>query len=428
MDLSKKIKDKEVHVGIIGLGYVGLPLAMGFLEKGLKVLGIDEDRQRIEQLRRGVLYLSHVSEKRFSTVVDRGRWEVAEETALYNEADVYCITVPTPLDSAFNPDLSQLEVVAKRLRPYLEGKLIILECSGFPGLTQEWFLPALEPGTREVGRDFFLAYSPERVDPGNSIYDQNNTPRLLAGVTSQCRELALSLYRHLTAPLHPMNHVREAEMAKALENTFRAINIAFVNEMARFCHHLGMDIWEVLKGAGSKPFGYMPFWPGPGAGGHCIPVDPLYLLWRGDKARFPLRFIRLAWEINLEQPIYVLFRLQEELEKRGQTLRGAKILILGVAYKENVGDIRESTALTIMEELQKRGAHITYSDPHVPELVSKGRLLKSQDLILEEVQDQHGIILHTPHAALDYELLSLVKILILDCRNVLGPRDTVVPL
>ncbi len=429
MELLNRVSKGIFRTGILGMGYVGLPLAIALASKGLKVFGVDTDFQKIANLKRGNSHVLGVERKKLLDYQARGLLFFSQPSdPVYREIDIFCLTVPTPLTEAYEQDLSYLKAAMMDLLPHAGEKLVILESSSYPGTTEELLLPLLARKWGQVGEDFFLACSPERVDPGNKRYNFFNTPRVVGGVTENCLQLAMSFYGHLGCPLLPVGNPRTAEMAKLLENSFRAVNIALINELGRYCHRAKLDIWEVVEVAASKPFGFKPFYPGPGAGGHCIPVDPLYLMWDSRRKGFPLRFINLAWEFNLEQPEYIVNRLKDELDSRGMTVKGTKFLILGITYKENVADLRESPALYIMEKLRGMEAEVSYSDPYVDELQLGGKKLKSKAVEAEVLKDIHCAVFITAHSAFNTDFIRKHCPLIFDCRNIMKKGKNVVTL
>jgi len=424
--LTKRIKSRNYTVGIIGLGYVGLPLLLYFGEAGFRVLGFDIDPVKVKSLMDGFSYISHIPEKRLASLVESGKFEATVDFSRLGEADAILICVPTPLTRYREPDLQYVEratvAIAKTLR---RGQLICLESTTYPGTTEEILLPYLTAGEFMVGEDFFLAFSPEREDPGNQQYSANVIPKIVSGVTLKCLEVASTLYAQVFRRIVKVSTTRAAESTKLLENIYRAVNIALVNELKITFERMGIDIWEVIEAARTKPFGFQPFYPGPGLGGHCIPIDPFYLTWKAREYGIATRFVELAGEINNAMPVYVVGRLADALNVHKKALHGSKILILGVAYKKDVGDLRESPSLEIIEILLGKGAHVDYSDPFFPNL-PKGRRhalqLKSVPITVEEIRRYDGVVLVTDHSTFPYELIYMASPLIVDCRNAFRQR------
>jgi len=399
------------------MGYVGVPLAVEFAKAGLDVLGIDVDAEKVAALNAGHSYILDVSDETIAGLVSLGTLRATTDFSVLAQADAVCICVPTPLRKSQDPDISFIVSAVDAIQAHLHpGMLIVLESTTYPGTTEELVLPKLEETGLKAGVDFFLAFSPERVDPGNRQFVTRNTPKVIGGVTPACTEKAIALYRHAVDQLVPVSNARTAEMVKLLENTFRAVNIGLVNELALMCGRLGVDVWEVIDSAKTKPFGFMPFYPGPGLGGHCIPIDPLYLSWKLKTLDYTARFIELASTINSSMPQYVVEKVTETLNRVRKSVNGSKILVLGVAYKRNVSDTRESPALDILGLLQRKGAEAAYADPHVPELDLPGGALQSYDL-------EQGfaafdlVIIVTDHKAFDYKRLLREASLVFDTRN-----------
>lgn len=419
--LAGRIRSRDARVAVVGLGYVGLPLLLEVARAGFPVLGLDSDAGRVASLRQRRSYLVDVADSELAALEEA---EFHTDPAALGEAEVVLICVPTPLADHV-PDLSAVraatEQVARHLAP---GRLVVLESTTYPGTTQEVVLPILAASGLEVGAGFGLAYSPERIDPGSRERRIHNTPKVVAGVTERCRELAVSFYSHLVREVVTTPTPREAEMAKLIENTFRQVNIALVNELAVTAHDLGVDIWEALRAAATKPFGYMPFWPGPGVGGHCIGIDPTYLSWRaGGKRGYHIGFIEHANEVNNRMPEYVVARLAEALNDQGKALRGSWVLAVGVTYKPGVEDVRGSPALAVLEQLGRRGALLAYHDPFVPEVEVAGARLRAQELDEATVAAQDAVIVLTAHRSVDYPMLARTAALLFDTRGVtLGLR------
>src|SRR5262245_28037628 len=367
--LSTRIDQHTAHLSVVGLGYVGLPLAVEFGKAGFKVTGIDTDAQRVKELQRGVSYIPDVPTADVKSLVDAGLLEATTDFAALKRVDAVNICVPTPLSKQRDPDVSFIVAATEQLAKHLHrGMLVILESTTYPGTTEELILPRLKQTWLVVGTDFFLAFSPERVDPGNPRFNTRNIPKVVGGVPPICTEMAVRLYRQRLERVVPVSSPQVAEMVKLLENTFRSVNIGLVNELALLCDRLKIDVWEVIEAAATKPFGFMPFYPGPGLGGHCIPIDPFYLSWKARASGFEARFIELAGYINGRMPEHVVDLVAKGLNERGRAVRGSRILVLGVAYKADIDDTRESPSLDIMQTLIDRGAKVDYSDPYVPSL------------------------------------------------------------
>jgi UDP-N-acetyl-D-glucosamine dehydrogenase len=417
-ELERRIKTRQARFGVIGLGYVGLPLALTLNEAGFDVTGIDIDTNRVEAIVAGRSYITDISDKELQKATAGKRFRATTDLSEIRNLDAVSICVPTPLRKTKDPDMSYVisaaDAIAKALRP---GQLVILESTTYPGTTEELVLPALEAGGLEVGRDFFVAYSPERVDPGNPHFGTRDIPKVIGGVTPRCVELAKLLYGSAMKTIVPVSSTRVAEMVKLLENTFRSVNIALVNEIALMCAHMKIDVWEVIKGASSKPFGFMPFYPGPGLGGHCIPIDPLYLEWKSKIDGFESRFIGLADKINSGMPRYVVTRAMELLNERGKAMRGSRIHILGVTYKKDISDSRESPALEVIKILMALGANVTYSDPFVPSLSIEGHSIEAIDPSREVLGWCDMAVIITNHSAFNYRDIVKHAPLVFDTRN-----------
>ncbi len=415
--LLARIENGTACVGTLGMGYVGLPLCVEFASAGLPVIGFDLSSEKVEALNRGRSYIGDVASERLRPLVESGKLQGSTDFERLAACDAIVICVPTPLGKTKDPDLSMVveatEAIAARLRP---GQLVVLESTTYPGTTEELILPRLQERGLKVGQDFFLAFSPERVDPGNKRFGTRNTPKIIGGVTPSCLSVAQALYRRAVDTVIPVSSPQAAEMVKLLENTFRSVNIALVNEIALMCDRLGVDVWEVIDAAASKPFGFMPFYPGPGLGGHCIPIDPFYLSWKLRTLNYRARFIELAGEVNSEMPEYVCERVASALNDRERSVKGSRILVLGVAYKRDVDDVRESPALDILKLLEARGAGVGYHDPHVASLALDGHTLRSEDL-LPAVRQADIVLIVTDHSAYDYEEIVDNARLVLDTRN-----------
>ena len=422
--LEKRIADRSLCVAVIGLGYVGLPLAASFAEAGFRVTGIDVDQQRVEQAGRGESYISDISSKTLGELIAADRLHFTTDFALLDGADAIIICVPTPLLKTRSPDLSYIISAAQQVRAHLRpGQLVVLESTTYPGTTDEVVLPELTASGQRVGEDFFLVFSPERIDPGNHSFHTRNTPKVVGGVTPACTALGQALYEAVIERVVPVSSARVAEMTKLLENTFRAVNIGLVNEIAIMCEKLHIDVWEVIDAASTKPFGFMRFSPGPGLGGHCIPVDPHYLSWKLRTLDYTARFIELAAEINTSMPRYVVDKIGQALNEQRRSFNGATVLLLGVAYKRNVNDVRESPALDIIAELQGRKALVLYNDEYVPELTWRGQSLRSQPLSSGLLQAADCVVVVTDHDYFDVPWIVREARYIVDTRNLMRGFD-----
>ncbi|MBM3295106.1 MAG: nucleotide sugar dehydrogenase [Candidatus Aminicenantes bacterium] len=420
--LMTRIKNREAAVGVIGLGYVGLPLVKAFLKKGFRVLGFDIDPAKVEMLSRGRSYIKHVSALDLRKSLSNKMFDATTDFRRLGEVEAILICVPTPLDAHRNPDLSYVlkttETVARHLR---KGQIVILESTTYPGTTDEEMLPLLEKGGLKVGRDVFLAFSPERENPGDPVFTAENTPKVVGGITPDCLKIARTLYDQVVVKTVPVSSTRAAEASKLLENIFRCVNIALVNEMKMIFERMGIDVWEVIRAASSKPFGFMPFYPGPGLGGHCIPIDPFYLTWKAREVDHPTKFIELAGEINTAMPYHVVMKTIEALSKRGRAIKGSKILVLGIAYKKDIDDQRESPALKIVSLLRQKGLKVDYNDPFVPESSGHreypGLALRSVPLTVRRLRASDAVIIATDHSAYDYGWIVKNARLVIDTRN-----------
>ncbi len=419
-ELKRKIRDRSAKVGVVGLGYVGLPLALEMARAGFEVTGIDLVRDRVDSINSGISYIPDVTGEALLSAVSANRLRATQSLSAAEKVDTLNICVPTPLRTNKDPDLSYVIAAVEAIRTHIRpGQLIILDSTTYPGTTREVVLPILEESGLNVGRDFFLAYSPERVDPGNQNYTTRNIPKVVCGVTPRCAEIAVLLYEQFVEKALPVSSTDCAEMVKLLENTFRSVNIALANEMALTCHSLGIDVWEVIEAAKTKPFGFMPFYPGPGLGGHCIPVDPYYLTWRAKMNGCEPRLIELAGHINSQMPGFTVLGIADALNERRKCLRGAKILGLGVTYKRDTNDVRESPALHVLEGLRKKGASICYSDPHVSSISIAGQTINSVELTAELLQSMDCVAVLTDHSSFDYSIIAQHSSLIFDTRNAL---------
>ena len=424
------IEKKSAAIGIIGLGYVGLPLSLSFVEADFKVFGLDTDRMKIQRLNNRHTYITHIQNERIKNAMDSGRFVPTCDFSRAAEADALIICVPTPLAENGEPNISFITDTMNSLLPHLKaGQLLSLESTTYPGTTEEALVvPVTERGFT-IGTDFFVVYSPEREDPGNQSFNTRNIPKILGGHTPSCAKIGLSLYRQVINTVVEVSSTRTAEMVKLLENTFRLVNISLINELKILADRMGLDINEVIKGAATKPFGFTPFFPGPGIGGHCIPIDPFYLAWKAKTFGATSRFIELAGEINQAMPGWVVDKLERALGESGGKLAGATILALGATYKKDSDDIRESPALEVMKLLHERGARVSFSDPHVgalPGLSGTGDVLRSLPLTRENLERQDAAILLTDHSTFDYRFIQAHSRLIVDTRNVLLPGAGIV--
>ena len=416
--LEEKIRLRRARVGIVGLGYVGLPLAVEFAKAGFPVTGIDVNTQKVERVNAGDSYVGDISSEALSVLVKDGKLRATTDFGVVGELDTVNICVPTPLRKTKDPDMSYIVSSCQEIaNNFHAGMLIILESTTYPGTTAELLLPVFEKSGLRVGEDFFLCFSPERVDPGNAKYQTRNIPKVVGGTTAACTQMGSLFYAQALATVVPVSSTQVAEMVKLLENTFRMINIGLVNEMALMCDRIGINVWEVIEAAATKPFGFMPFYPGPGLGGHCIPIDPFYLSWKTKQAGIEARFIELAGYINGQMPHFVVDKIQNALNDAGKPVKGTRIHILGVAYKKDIEDIRESPALDVMLLLQRRGARLSYSDPYVPRLQLDGIDLHAQPESVAGEADCAVII--TDHSAFDYRRIAGSARLIVDTRNAL---------
>jgi UDP-N-acetyl-D-glucosamine dehydrogenase len=420
-DLASRIETRTARVAVVGLGYVGLPLAETFAWGGYPVLGFDVDEAKVAKLRLGQSYIGHICSERVAELIAGGRFDATSDPGRFVEADAVVICVPTPLGEAREPDLSYIIRTGEMLRPHLrQGQLVILESTTYPGTTEDVLRPILEESGLRAGEDFFLAYSPEREDPGNRDFATRNIPKVIGGMDETSLQLAVALYEPVVDGVVPVSGTRVAEACKILENTYRAVNIALVNELKSVFTAMGIDVCEVIDAAKTKPFGFQAFYPGPGLGGHCIPIDPFYLTWAARKHGLNTRFIELAGEVNTAMPQYVVDRTVEALNDEGRSLRGSRVCVLGVAYKKDVDDPRESPAFEILEKLQARGAVVTYSDPHVPTLPRMRQhtmRLDSQPLTADFLARQDCVLLATDHSAFDYDFIVQHSRLVVDTRN-----------
>jgi UDP-N-acetyl-D-glucosamine dehydrogenase len=418
--LLESVKNKTAIVGIIGLGYVGLPLAIHFGNKGFKVIGFDLDTRKIDKLLHGESYIKHIPAEPIRKMIHQKQFDVTIDFSRLSEADCILICVPTPLSDKMEPDLSYLLDTTQTIAKYLRrGQLIVLESTTYPGTTEEMLLPRLASVDLKVGKDFFLAFSPEREDPGNKKFTATNIPKVVGGITNSCLEIATALYNAITRSV-PVSSTQAAELTKLLENTFRSVNIALVNELKILAHKMGIDLFEVVDAAATKPFGYTPFYPGPGLGGHCIPIDPFYLAWKAKEYDFSTRFIQLAGEINVSMPYYVIEKTVEALNNHKKSLNGSRIMVLGAAYKKDIDDDRESPGYAIMKMLMEKGAVVAYNDPWIPKLQATRKYdfqMSSTPITPEVLVEMDAVIIVTDHS--DYDFAEIVKHsnLIIDTRN-----------
>ena len=410
---------------MVGLGYVGLPLAVEFARNGLKTTGIDLDQRKVDEMMAGRSYIPDVSTADVAALRQAGTLDATTDFSVLRDLDTVNICVPTPLRKTKDPDMSYVVSAAEQIAKYLHpGMLVVLESTTYPGTTAELLQPMFEATGLKVGEDFFLAFSPERVDPSNAKFTTKNTPKVVGGTTADCVEIATALYSMAIDTIVPVSSTKVAEMVKLLENTFRAVNIGLVNELALMCDRMGIDVWEVVNAAKTKPFGFMPFYPGPGLGGHCIPIDPYYLSWKAKEAGFEARFIELAGHVNASMPYYVADKVGEALNTHRKAVNGSSILILGITYKKDIDDIRESPALDVMHVLQQRGANVAYADPHAPVLTARewpGKSeMKAVTISRAELAKYDCVVVLTDHKAFDYPLIVEASTLIFDTRNAIG--------
>jgi UDP-N-acetyl-D-glucosamine dehydrogenase len=418
-ELRSRISNRSARVGVVGLGYVGLPLAVEFARAGFEVIGIDVQQSKVDQFNGGHSYIKDVKDGVFHPLVQSGKLRATTDFSIIAELDTVDICVPTPLRKTKDPDMSYVvgatDAIAEHLHP---GLLVMLESTTYPGTTEELVLPKLQASGLTVGEDFFVCFSPERVDPGNPNFKTSNIPKVVGGITATCTQMGALFYQQALETVVPVSSTRVAEMVKLLENTFRMINIGLANEMALMCDRMNIDVWEVIDAAATKPFGFMPFYPGPGLGGHCIPIDPFYLSWKSKEAGIEARFIELAGYINGRMPEFVVEKIQNALNDASKPVRGSRIHVLGAAYKRDIDDVRESPALDIMLLLKRRGALVGFSDPHVRSIEIDGAPLESEEL-LPAVEAADCVVIVTDHSGIDYAAVVERSKLILDTRNTL---------
>jgi UDP-N-acetyl-D-glucosamine dehydrogenase len=422
--LIKKFQDKTAKIGILGMGYVGMPLAVAFAEAGFNVLGIDPDPRKTDTFNKNISYIQDVPTETIARLHQGGKLNMTTDFAALKDMDAVSICVPTPLRQTGDPDMSFINSAADQLAKYVhKGMVVVLESTTYPGTTREVMIPKLtETSGLKVGEDIFICFSPERVDPGRKDWTTLNTPKVIGGITAACVEVAEAWYGGAIKTIVPVSSAEAAEMAKLLENTFRMINIGLVNELAIMCERLGVDVWEVIDAAGTKPFGFMKFTPGPGLGGHCIPIDPLYLSWKMKEMNYNARFIELASEINTNMPRYVVSRILDAMNDRGKVLKGSKVLVLGVAYKPDIDDVRESPALDVIALLKKKGAQVSYHDPFIPQIhhEHEGWKMDSVKDAMKAVNESDAVVIVTNHKEYDYQAILSQAKFVFDSRNALG--------
>jgi len=418
VSLKDKIENKTARIAVVGLGYVGLPLAVEFAKAGYHVTGIDVSEQKVKMLNKGKNYIQDVDDVILARLVKDGLLTATTDYSVVSSIDCISVCVPTPLSKTGDPDISYMLDARNAILPHLKSpSLFVLESTTYPGSTHELLIATLQDKGLKIGKDVHVAFSPERVDPGNPVYQTHNTPKVIGGATSTCTRLACALYGSIMETVVPVSSCTAAEMTKLLENTFRSINIGLVNEIAIMCKYLNVDVWEVIGAAGTKPFGFMPFYPGPGLGGHCIPIDPLYLSWKLKTLDYKARFIELADEVNSYMPDHVVTLISDALNTRKKSINGSKILMLGVAYKKDIDDIRESPALTIYERLRERGGKICYHDPYIPSFRTDGTVAKSKPLTARLLNSCDCVVIVTDHSCIDYADVVKQAQLIVDTRN-----------
>jgi len=416
--LQKKIQNKSAKIAVIGLGYVGLPLAVEFANAGFDVTGIDLSTDKVKKINKGQNYIDDVDNELLKTLVNSGKLIATTDFAAMKKIDCVSICVPTPLGKTGDPDISYMLSARDAILPHIKSPLLfVLESTTYPGSTNELIIPLMEEKGLKVGEDVFIAFSPERVDPGNPVYQTHNTPKVVGGVTKNCTKIAAELYGTVIEKIIPVSSCTTAEMTKLLENTFRSINIGLANEIAIMCKYLDVDVWEVINAAATKPFGFMPFYPGPGLGGHCIPIDPLYLSWKLKTLDYKARFIELADEVNSSMPEYVIALISDALNDKAKSIKNSKILILGMAYKKDIDDLRESPALDVYEYLESRGAKVSYYDPYVPQFKWGTGIIKSKAYSDKLIKSQDCVVILTAHSNIDYKAIVKNAKLVVDTRN-----------
>jgi len=419
MDLKEKILSKKAQIGVVGVGYAGLPLAMEFARSGFKVHGIDVDDEKVKDLNVGKSHIEDVKDDILQFAIRAGCFEAHSDYEVVSQLDCVILCVPTPLRQTKDPDISYIVNATQAVKKHLhKDMLIVLQSTTYPGTTEEVVRAEFESENVQIGKDLFLGFSPERIDPGNLKFTIKNTPKIVGGITPQCTEMAKTLYEQAIDRVIPVSSAAAAEMVKLLENTFRAVNIGLVNEIAIMCEKLGISVWEVIEAAASKPFGFMPFFPGPGLGGHCIPIDPLYLSWKLKMLNYNARFIELASEVNTQMPEYCVYRIVGVLNRNRKCVNGTKVLLIGLTYKKDVSDVRESPALDIMRLLESGGAQVDYSDPYVAQLSIDDVVKKSVSLEPATIQEYDLLVMVTNHSDFDYAMIQKSAQLIFDARNV----------
>ena len=423
MDQAKRLihlfTEHTATAGIIGLGYVGLPMAELAARKGFSVIGVDTDQDRVDQINLGDSYVQDVPSDTLQPLVTSGKLQATCDYATLRDADVVIITVPTPLNKTGDPDMGFILNAIESLQPHIHGgMLIVLESTTYPGTTKELFEPIVNSAGLTVGKDVYVAFSPERIDPGNQVYGVENTPKVVGGITKECTEVAGAFYHEIVDKVIKVSSSTEAELVKIYENSYRSINIGLVNELAIICHLLKVDVWEIVKAASTKPFGFMPFYPGPGLGGHCIPVDPNYLSWKMRTLKYKTRFIELATEVNTQMPVWVATRAMELLNADGKSVKGSNILILGVSYKADIDDTRESPVFDIYSLLTRQGGNVQYHDPYCPQVEIETQTVESQPLTPELLAKQDLVIIGAGHKVIDYTMVLEHASLVFDTRNV----------
>ena len=422
MAKKKAVQTSKVpYVGIIGMGYVGLPLAREFVLGGAKVIGFDINTQMVNKISRGISPIKHIPNKQMKDMIKSGRFQVTDKMNLLGKPDALLICVPTPLTENREPDMKYVEGTCQTISKYLtKGQLVVLESTTYPGTSRELMLPILEQSGLKAGKDFYLAYSPEREDPGNKHFRTSTIPKVVGGLNKECLNKALEVYKYAIETLVPVDNCEIAEAAKIIENTYRCVNIAMVNELKQLFDRMDIDVWEVIRAASTKPFGYQPFYPGPGLGGHCIPIDPFYLTWKARQYGMPTRFIELAGEINTDMPNYVVHRTMDALNERKKSLNGSKVLVLGLAYKPDIDDVRESPSLELIELLQEKGAKVDYNDPYIPQTHKMREYdlkMKSVNLTATALKKYDVVLIATNHSDYDYKWIVQNSQLVVDTRN-----------
>jgi UDP-N-acetyl-D-glucosamine dehydrogenase len=424
-ELQSKIENRSAICAVIGLGYVGLPLAVELALAGFQVWGIDKDAQKLRSLEMGQSYIPDVPAEQVAEIIGNGKFKPTSDFSVLSQCDTANICVPTPLNKTRDPDISFIiDSLEEGIKPNVHaGMMVILESTTYPGTTDEVVIPAVTASGLQIGKDVFVAFSPERVDPGNQQFTTKNIPKVVGGCTETCTELAVSFYRQFLEKVHPVTSTSVAEMVKIHENTFRSVNIGLVNELALMCDRLGIDVWEVIEGAATKPFGFMPFFPGPGLGGHCIPIDPYYLSWKAKSVGFEARFIELAGQVNSIMPAHVAAKAVDALNFNGKALKGARVVILGVAYKKDIDDLRESPALDIIDILIAKGAQVSYADPYIPTVDLDDTSLTAVELGPDLLKMADLAIIVADHSVFDFKMILESAPLVLDTRNAIKDRD-----